>query len=345
MRGKRLTFIVIPPKDGQVREYHLSSWLPWFAGALCLALLASLGYYATGYYQREDQQQAVDRLHQQNEELVLAMGATRGQVSELEETMKGLIAVDEQLRSWHEMETLAPEERRLGVGGTEDLPTEAIFSSLPPHRRRQLQTLNAHIERLQLEARIQEESFAAITRTFRASGDSLKHMPTISPVPRGERAWMSSEFGHRTDPFTGRRAFHTGVDLAGRRGTPVVATADGIVTHAYYDRRLGNVIVIEHDVTGTDKNTGREYRREGIYRTEYGHLYKMLVKKGVWVARTDTIGTMGSTGRSTGPHLHYAVRHQDRSRGAYKGYVDPREFLLDIRPRDEREITGWLAEK
>ena len=323
-----------------MREYHASSWLPWFAGAVCLALFASLGYYATGYYQREDQQQAVDQLYQQNEELVRGMEATRSQVSELEDTMAGLIAVDEQLRSWHEMEVLAPEERRFGVGGPEILPAEAIFAALPPHRRRQLHTLNAHIERLQLEARFQEESFTAIKRKFLASGDSLKHIPTIYPVPR-DKAWLSSEFGHRNDPFTGRRAFHTGVDLAGRKGTAVVATADGTVTHAYYDRRLGNVIVIEHDVTGKDEH-GTEYRREGIYRTEYGHLDKMLVKKGVRVARADTIGTMGSTGSSTGPHLHYAVRNQDRSRGAYKGYVDPKEFLLDIRPRDEREITGWL---
>ena len=67
----------------------------------------------------------------------------------------------------------------------------------------------------------------------------------------------------------------------------------------------------------------------------------MLVKKDDRVKRGDQIGTMGNTGRSTGPHLHYSVRYQDRARGGYKGYIDPELFLLDIQPRDKR-VAGWL---
>ena len=89
---------------------------------------------------------------------------------------------------------------------------------------------------------------------------------------------------------------------------------------------------------------GETFTREGIYRTEYGHMEKFLVKKGQRVSRRDTIGTMGSTGRSTGPHLHYAVRFQDRRLGKYKGYEDPKQFLLDETPGDAK-VANWWYEK
>ncbi len=338
MSKKRITFIVIPSKNDQVREYHFSHLLPWIAGFLCLAFIGASTYYTLGYYQREDQQYVLDLLRLENAELLGRVDVTKKLVAQLGETMEDLAEVDEKLRAWHEMEPLAEEERFPGVGGAEILP-DLGSSTLPPAKRKMLEKLNVKIERLQREAKYQEESFRRITKKFLASGDSLRHIPTIFPFPR-EQAWRSSSFGDRTDPFTGRRAKHTGIDFAGRKGTPILATADGIVTLAYRDRRLGNVIVIEHDIVSQDEN-GEEYRKEGIYRTEYGHLEKMLVKKGGRVKRGDQIGTMGNTGRSTGPHLHYSVRYQDRTRGGYKGYIDPELFLLDIQPRD-KNVAGWL---
>ena len=101
-----------------------------------------------------------------------------------------------------------------------------------------------------------------------------------------------------------------------------------------------NAVVIEHDIFGTDDN-GEPYTKEGIYRTEYGHLDDILVKKGDMVKRGDQIGTMGNTGRSTAPHLHYGVRYQDRRRKSNKGYLDPEDFLLDW-PRDTT-VSGYLT--
>ncbi len=303
-------------------------------GLVCLFFFSAFSYYAVGYYQQADQQYSLERLELENAELMRNLELTQRQVAQLGETMDDLVEVDEKLRFWHEMEP----DRPLGVGGAEFLQDTAL-ANLPLHKRRVLEKLNFKIERLQLEAKYQEASFARITQKFLASGDSLRHIPTIFPAPR-QQFWQSSPFGNRNDPFTGRKAFHTGVDFAGRKGTPIVATADGIVLHAYFDRRLGNVIAIEHDILGEDEN-GDEYSKKGVYRTEYGHLEKVLVKKGDRVRRWQKIGTMGNTGRSTGPHLHYAVRYQDSSKGRYKGYVDPEHFLLDAQPRDKK-VAGWL---
>jgi len=104
---------------------------------------------------------------------------------------------------------------------------------------------------------------------------------------------FSSPFGVRSDPFRGSAAMHSGIDLAGPMGTPVYATADGVVGRAGWARGYGNLVQLEHG--------------KGI-ETRYGHLSKILVHVGQHVKRGDLIAKMGSTGRSTGSHLHYEVR-------------------------------------
>lgn len=103
----------------------------------------------------------------------------------------------------------------------------------------------------------------------------------------------TSKFGYRIDPFTGKKAFHSGVDIAHRNGTPIVATADGVVISSRYWGAYGNVVIIKHKYG---------------FRTVYGHNSRNLVRTGNKVERGDRIAYMGSTGRSTGPHVHYEVR-------------------------------------
>lgn len=129
--------------------------------------------------------------------------------------------------------------------------------------------------------------------------------PTVQPV-RG--AYMSG-FGDRQDPFTGEAAVHLGLDIATNRGEPVSASAAGVVEKAEWSGDLGNMVEISHP---------------SGYRTLYGHLEKVLVKPGQKVARGEHVGLVGSTGRATGPHLHYEVRLGDRP-------VNPLEYILDAR--------------
>ena len=340
MPRKRITFIVIPPNDGQVQEFRFSSKLLWILGMVCIAFIGALGYYASGYYNRTDQHALLQQYSEENDRLTGGLTLYKKRLGELEQSMEQLMADDEKLRSWHEMDPLSSAERLGGMGGAEDLPED--YSELPERKRTLLTGIGSKIVQLQYQAELQVESFRVIESKFKESEENLKLLPTISPVPP-ESTRKTSGFGKRPDPFTARPAFHSGVDFAGRKGTPIYATADGVVKYSYEDKtnRLGNVVVIVHDSEGVNEN-GETYTIPGVYRTEYGHLEKRLVEKGDVVKRHQKIGTMGSTGRSTGPHLHYAVRYQDRRRSKYrKGYIDPDEFILNG-SGDER-VTGWLS--
>ena len=128
--------------------------------------------------------------------------------------------------------------------------------------------------------------------------------PSIWPV----KGPVSSRFGPRISPFTGKRAFHAGLDISGPRGKTVRAPAKGKVVEAAYDTKIGNFIRINH--------------RYGV-ETIYGHLSKILVRSGQQVKRGDVLGLIGSTGRySTGPHLHYQIAVNDK-------VVDPLQYILD----------------
>ena len=124
----------------------------------------------------------------------------------------------------------------------------------------------------------------------------LKH--AMSPAGRPIRAgWLSSYFGKRTDPFNGRQEMHKGIDFAGKMGSDVLATAAGVVTWAGKRYGYGQLVEINHG--------------NGI-STRYGHCEKILVKVGQKVKQGERIGLMGSSGRSTGPHVHYEVLKDGR---------------------------------
>ncbi|MFW5784546.1 MAG: M23 family metallopeptidase [Chitinispirillaceae bacterium] len=147
---------------------------------------------------------------------------------------------------------------------------------------------------------------------FRSPRDTsvMPFLVDISPlVPHGvpTKGIITSHFGTRTDPVFEGTAFHRGIDIANSAGTPVWATADGVVAFAGRKRYYGNVVILDHPSSG--------------YTTVYAHLRRIQVRKGATVSRLTRIGTMGSTGKSTGPHLHYEVRFHTQA-------VNPLEFMM-----------------
>lgn len=131
----------------------------------------------------------------------------------------------------------------------------------------------------------------------------LDHTPSIYPA----YGWVSSHFGYRNDPFTGKVFLHKGLDVAGPIGTPVVATAAGIVSYVGYEPGYGKIVSIDHGF--------------GVL-TRFAHNSKIFVKVGQQVSRRDKIAAIGNTGRSTGPHSHYEVRVNGIP-------VDPKNYILE----------------
>lgn len=134
--------------------------------------------------------------------------------------------------------------------------------------------------------------------------DIVSAMPLANPMASANYRKTSS-FGTRIDPFRGKLAYHSGVDLAGPVGTRVKATSDGKIAFTGYKGAYGNMVEVKHDFG---------------FATRYGHLSKILVKPGQTVKKGDIIAVQGSTGRSTGNHLHYEVRYHDRA-------INPSNFL------------------
>ena len=146
-----------------------------------------------------------------------------------------------------------------------------------------------------------DESYQGLTLKVDHYLDFIKSVPLGTPVP----GTLTSPFGRRSDPFHGRPAMHDGLDIHNRVGTRIKAPAAGLVTASNYNRANGHYLVIYH---GND------------FQTRYLHLQKRLVQAGDRVERGQVIAQLGNTGRSTGPHLHYTILHNDKP-------IDPYPFV------------------
>ena len=150
--------------------------------------------------------------------------------------------------------------------------------------------LQAEIERLSQEVDRRADELAQLELRLLEKRVRDRLLPTTVPV---KDAFLGSPFGHRADPVAGLRAMHEGIDFNAVPGTPVVAAAEGVVLSAVYHPEFGNVIDVDHG--------------DGLV-TRYAHLSRMDAQAGALVKRGERIGAVGSTGRSTGPHLHFEVR-------------------------------------
>ncbi len=159
------------------------------------------------------------------------------------------------------------------------------------------------VQQLQNRAVLQEQSLQELYELLQDQKTLLAATPSIWPA----KGWLTSGFGYRISPFTGTSQFHEGIDIANNMGTPIRATADGVVVSVKTHVGYGKMVVIDHGY--------------GVV-TRYGHCSEIFVKPGMKVKRGDVIASMGNTGRSTGPHLHYEVRVNGVA-------VNPMRYILD----------------
>jgi murein DD-endopeptidase MepM/ murein hydrolase activator NlpD len=193
-----------------------------------------------------------------------------------------------------------------GGGAPLDIPLETRGSG--PIRMGRLSEMDPRRNTLPVKLRIMSSNLDTIKQLRIEQEANRQKTPNIVPVdvvdPR-----ISSGFGWRENPFTGRREFHAGIDIIGRRGARIIAPAGGMVLNTGYDQWLGHYLVLGHTTE---------------IQTIYGHLDEVSVEKGQSVRRGETIGLMGNTGLSTSSHLHYSVIVNRRA-------VDPLQFILNLK--------------
>lgn len=240
----------------------------------------------------------------ENEALQRENKKLRSHVTQLETRMAGmsrdlsvLDETDKLLRMMADLPPLDQDVKNVGVGGTPNLtPDDA---QLP-----EVTNVMWSLDRVGREIELQRASFEEIHHKLTVNAELLEHTPTNRPVEGG---YISSGFGVRRDPFTKRVEPHAGVDICQERGTPIMATAGGQVIYVGRYYSYGKFIVIDHGFG---------------YQTAYGHLNDFAVRQGQYVTKGQVIGSVGSTGRSTGCHVHYEVRVNGRP-------VDPTDYFFE----------------
>jgi len=184
--------------------------------------------------------------------------------------------------------TAAPESSSLfGIGGPAPADREAAVP-VDASRDKLLREMHTQLKQVDAAATAQRQGFMALLDYLEEQRSLLSSTPSIWPAD----GWISSEFGYRKSPFTGMREFHKGIDIAAPNGQAIFATGDGHVAFAGPKGNMGKMIVINHG--------------HGIV-TRYGHLKTFSKKQGDTLKRGEVIGFIGTSGRTTGPHLHYEV--------------------------------------
>jgi len=298
----RCTLIFIPQPQGAVHTLRLTRWHICVCAVAVFIFFVNCGLLAF----------TITRLIQQNRDLVGARAILDSQTAQIERfaaEMDSLVALETRARDVFGLpprRSAAEHTRQGGQGGEEHDGYESSEllsspSSLSGHRPA-AGTLSALLE----EARYRQETFNELIEHVTRERDQLAATPCIWPVNAPD-AWISSGFGYREDPISGKRTFHDGMDVVAPVKSPVMATADGVVTFAAWDGGLGWVVTIDHGYG---------------YKTRYGHNHKLLVKKGDRVRRGDVIALEGSTGRTTGPHVHYEVIYNGKKVNPYRYLVN-----------------------
>jgi len=295
---KKISFVILNSSGAPAKQLCTSKASIHLFGVVIIAVFAAIGYIVYDYYNLREttsflqnrevyiasQLEEIHHQRKQIQEFANEINSLKGKLLELN-------GFEKKIRIIANIEKTNDSGNIFGVGGS--IP-EDLDAQLPLKEKHNslMRDMHEQIEQLSRASGSQQGEFESLLKSLEDQQNLLASTPAIRPVSRGLKSWITSRFGYRKSPFTGRREFHKGYDISSRKGTPVLATADGVVTYAGKKGLLGNIIVIDHG--------------HGMI-TRYGHCYKILKKRGDKVKRWETIALMGSTGRSTGPHVHYEV--------------------------------------
>ena len=224
---------------------------------------------------------------------------------------------DNLYRMVFQADPISADIRKAGYGGTnryEEL-LDMANANLVVNTTQKMDLLNKQLY-------IQSKSFDDVVDMFKNQDQMLKSVPAIQPISNKDLKKTASGYGTRIDPIYGTTKFHAGMDFSASPGTDVYATGDGVVTKVGWMGEFGNTVIVDHGFG---------------YKTVYAHLKDIRTKQGKKVVRGEVIGGVGSTGKSTGPHLHYEVHLKDKP-------VNPiNYYFMDLNAEDYDKMIQIAA--
>ncbi len=281
--GKHHIVIFREGGEGKSRKFRVRFWLIWIIVLIVCGFMVGNVFLLKEFYTNRDLQSQIQDMQSVIDEQNAQYISILGKIRHISQDLLRVERFDAKIRHMLDLNSK--------LGTVEKSRNDQYLSSaLPLHRpnlmaRRMQRFLQLLAEDIQLEEVNQQELLQAL----RIAKDKLSTSPSIWPL----RGRINSHFGYRIAPFGRGRRFHKGIDIKGKVGQPIVASAMGTVTQAGFDGAYGIVVTIEHG---------------GGFMTKYAHMQAATVKVGQKVKRGDVIGRVGMTGRTTGPHLHYEVR-------------------------------------
>lgn len=251
---------------------------------------------------------AAIKKHQSNNEVLMNnYKYDKARIDTLIKQLEKIKNQDELLRKLVKLPPIHDDIRKMGFGGADDTENMNDLNYLLPVDDFNFEEMDEALDKVQRLIKLESLSYDEISDIIETDKNRILAYPAIYPVTNGESN-LSSNFGYRLDPFSKKYRFHGGHDFSSRTGSAVFSTANGRVIKSKYWGSFGNYIEVDHG---------------GGYVTAYGHLSKRNVKLGDKVSRGQKIGEVGNTGRSTAPHLHYEVKHNNKS-------VDPIDYYFEI---------------
>lgn len=277
MSAKKFAILIIPEGSHKVRRFSVKRGVVQAVAGLVLVLVLILGWVLVDYTRTSLDRNELQNLRTQNRTQETELRKLSASLESLREEMVVLAQNDAKVRVMAQL-SRPKSDVLAGIGGPPESDATTDFASV----QKQIDQIVQAID-LRRESQEEIQAFLSDQRSLLAS------------KPKGwpSRGWMTSGFGMRRSPFSGRPKMHEGLDIAASIGTPVYATADGIVSQSETVAGYGKLVVIDHGYG---------------YKTYYGHNSKLSVKVGQKVRRGDRIASVGNSGSSTGAHLHYEVR-------------------------------------
>jgi murein DD-endopeptidase MepM/ murein hydrolase activator NlpD len=257
---------------------------------LCLAgfLALTFAFFVCDYIQIRKRAFELSRFEKESRARKSQVDFFSARIEDLEKQLSRLKDLDRRIRIIANIEKGQESVPFVGMGGPSPSDDREKMKTEKDDRRL-VQQMKNDVGKLRAEAASREESLVEIEKLLEGKKEMIAHTPSVWPVP----GWVTSGFGFRTNPFTGLNQMHEGLDISNRTGTPVTAPADGLVTDIGNDAAHGRIMVVSHGFGLTSR---------------YSHLDRALVKVGQKVKRGEKIAEVGTSGKTTGPHLHYEVR-------------------------------------